>query len=578
MTAEKNKTFLPGFERFLAGDGRPPEVSEAIDVLEDLAGFFLDARVEANRISRARSNDYETIYRILAEQIPAVVFLAFLDEGFGQAYVSPHIETVLGFTQQEWLNDPVRWYKQLHPDDKERWSREAAEMFLSGAPLKSTYRVIARDGHTVWFQCDARMIRHDDGSPWLVHGVAFDITELKESQHALARDVAERQRLERQLLQAQKMESIGTLAGGIAHDFNNILNIIQGYSALIMETSGDRRKLRENVQVIRETVERGAVLVQQLLTVARKTEVKFEPVDIDELLRKVAKLTGETFPKTITISLELHSNLPRTQADPNRLVQALLNLCVNARDAMNESGTLTLRNGIVSGSDLRHRFPDADEQRYVSVAVADTGPGMEKNIRDHIFDPFFTTKEPGKGTGLGLPMAYSIVRDHNGFIDVQSEPGRGTTFCIYIPLIIPDAGKSVVQELAINEMQRSQESGQTVLFVEDEPHQVNLIRDFLERSGYRVLIARDGVEAVKIHHHHSDQIAAVILDLSLPKLNGWDAFLSIKQKQPTVRTILATGYITPDQRSMMLSEGVIDILPKPYVPNDLLKRLREVIT
>lgn len=205
MNDAGNKNYIRGLEPFVSEDAEPSSLKESIGILEELAmvffqenpkfqttGGYPDKSKSDPAIPTAQSNNFETMYRILAEQIPAVVFLAYLDKGFGQAYVSPHIETVLGFSQQEWLNDPVRWFKQLHPEDKDRWSVEAAQMFLWGRPLQSTYRVMARDGHVVWFQCDARMVRHDDGRPWLVHGVAFDVTELKESQAALARDMAER--------------------------------------------------------------------------------------------------------------------------------------------------------------------------------------------------------------------------------------------------------------------------------------------------------------------------------------------------------------------------------------------------
>jgi PAS domain S-box-containing protein len=226
MNDAGNKNYIRGTEPFISEVAEPSSLKEAMGILEELAmvffqedpeyqttGGYPDKSKSDPAIPKVQSNDFETMYRILAEQIPAVVFLAYLDKGFGQAYVSPHIETVLGFSQQEWLNDPVRWFKQLHPEDKDRWSVEAAQMFLWGRPLQSTYRVMARDRHVVWFQCDARMVGHDDGRPWLVHGIAFDVTELKESQAALARDLAEKYRLEQQLAQAQKMESIARWPG-----------------------------------------------------------------------------------------------------------------------------------------------------------------------------------------------------------------------------------------------------------------------------------------------------------------------------------------------------------------------------
>ena len=590
MNDARTKNIIRGLEPFASEEAASSSLTEAMGVLEELATVFFRERSGAPAtngnpvidspdvaIPKAQSNNFETMYRILAEQIPAVVFLAYLDEGFGEAYVSPHIETVLGFSQEEWLNDPVRWFKQLHPEDTDRWSTEAAQMFLSGAPLQSTYRVIARDGHVVWFQCDARMIRHDDGRPWLMHGVAFDVTELKESQEALRLDIAERQRLEQELLHAQKMESMGALAGGIAHDFNNILNIILGYSSLLMDNE-DPAQVRQWLEVIRETAERGAALVQQLLTVARKAAIKFESTEINELLRRFVNLLNQTFPKEMNISLDLNPNIPRIMADPNRLIQALLNLCVNARDAMNGRGSLVLRDEIVTGSELRQRFRDAREDRYVCLAVSDTGPGMDSNIKERVFDPFFTTKEPGKGTGLGLSAVYGIVRDHHGFIEVESEPDHGTTFHVYLPVRLWDDGKNTNAQLGKKQVEDVKERQETILFVDDEVHQVDLIRGLLEKKGYRVLVARDGVAAVELHRRHKDEIAVVILDMSLPKLNGWEAFLSMKKIQPKVKTIFATGYIRPEQRSEMISQGVVVIVEKPYLPAELLEELRAAIS
>lgn len=589
MNDARTRNTIRGLEPFASEEVAFSSLTEAMGVLEELATVFFRERSDApgtNRnpvkdksdvaIPKAQSNNFETMYRILAEQIPAVVFLAYLDEGFGEAYVSPHIEAVLGFSQDEWLNDPVRWFKQLHTEDKDRWSTEAAQMFRSGAPLQSSYRVLARDGHVVWFQCDARMVRHDDGRPWLVHGVAFDVTELKESQEALRLDIAERQRLEQQLLQAQKMESIGALAGGVAHDFNNLLNVILGYSSLLIGNVDDPVQVRQGLEVIRETAERGAALVQQLLTVARKTAIKFESTEINEFLLRFADLLNQTFPKEMNISLDLNPHVPRIMADPNRLIQALLNLCINARDAMNGRGSLVLRDGIVTGSELRQRFRDAWEDRYVCVAVSDTGPGMDSTIRGRIFDPFFTTKEPGRGTGLGLSAVYGIVQDHQGFIEVESEPGQGTTFRVYLPVRLWDDGKGA--QVAKKQAEDSKEPQEIILFVDDEVHQVDLMRGFLEKKGYRVLVARDGIGAVELHSRYKDAIAAVILDVSLPKLNGWDAFLTMKKIQPEVKTIFATGYIKPEQRSEMISQGVCVIIEKPYLPTELLEELRAAIS
>jgi two-component system CheB/CheR fusion protein len=259
--------------------------------------------------------------------------------------------------------------------------------------------------------------------------------ELQQANTALLRDIEERKRLENQLMQAQKMESLGTLAGGIAHDFNNILNIIQGYTSLLRKHAAKHEEIAEPVDVIQETVKRASAVVQQLLTLARKTEVKFESMDANTLVQSLLTLLRETFPKTIEVTLDLNHELPPVTADPNQITQVLLNLCLNARDAMLDGGKLTLKTEALDGESLRD-LGEATAARYVCIEVADTGIGMDESVRQRIFEPFFTTKETGHGTGLGLAVVYGIVHRHEGFIQVESHPNEGATFRLYLPVAL----------------------------------------------------------------------------------------------------------------------------------------------
>ena len=259
--------------------------------------------------------------------------------------------------------------------------------------------------------------------------------ELQQANTALLRDLEERKRLENQLMQAQKMESLGTLTGGIAHDFNNMLNILQGYTFLLSKHAAKSEEIAEPVNVIQQTIKRASAVVQQLLTVARKTESKFEPVDINALLQSLTTLLRETFPQTIEVTLDGSDMLPAVMADPNQMMQALLNLCLNARDAMPDGGKLTLKTEAVDGESLRD-LGEATAARYVCIEIADTGIGMDENVRQRIFEPFFTTKETGHGTGLGLSVVYGIVHRHEGFIQVESHPNGGATFRLYLPVAL----------------------------------------------------------------------------------------------------------------------------------------------
>ena len=389
---------------------------------------------------------------------------------------------------------------------------------------------------------------------------------------ALRNETEEHKKLEKQLWQAQKMESVGTLAGGVAHDFNNILNIIKGYAGLIRQNPSVDEKVAESLNVIEETVERGAYGVRQLLTLARKTEARLAVTNPNVLLLELSKLLKQTFPKTIDIALELEANLPSLSVDPNQINQALLNLCVNARDAMPGGGKLTLKSLLVEGSKIQDLAATAEP--YVCIEVKDTGSGMDTAVRNRIFEPFFTTKSVGEGTGLGLAMAYGIVKSHNGFIDVESELGRGTTFRLYFP-IAPFQDEPAVDEMSRETLEapKSARGGGTVLVVEDEEKMVYLLRKALLRNEYDVLVAPDGEQAMDLYHRHKQKIRVVLLDMGLPKIAGWEVILRMKKENPNVKVIVTSGYIEPDLKAKMQHAGVQGFIEKPYNPNDVIRML-----
>ncbi|MBI2618547.1 MAG: PAS domain S-box protein [Ignavibacteriales bacterium] len=391
---------------------------------------------------------------------------------------------------------------------------------------------------------------------------------------SIIRDISEIKRLEHQLRQAQKMESMGTLAGGVAHDFNNILSIILGYTSLIKRGRIDGEKFDDGVDTIIKAAQRGATLVRQILTFARKTDIVFESVKLNELVIDLTKLLRETFPRTITFDLRLDPAVPPIVADTNQLHQVFMNLCVNARDAISDAGTITIETSMIHGLMLQDQFRDVRESEYVHVVVRDSGTGMDEQTRSRIFEPFFTTKRQGQGTGLGLAVVYGIVNNHGGFIDVESKVGKGTTFHLYFPVQMRSleplrAGTGGAEDIP--------GGSETILVVEDEQMLQSLVKELLETHGYRVLTAHDGVEAVDTFSRLKDEIDLVLTDIGLPKLSGWDVCRRIIATKPEAKVILASGYIDPTVKSELKDSRAKEYIHKPYLPEDVLRRVRNVL-
>jgi signal transduction histidine kinase/CheY-like chemotaxis protein len=379
-----------------------------------------------------------------------------------------------------------------------------------------------------------------------------------------------------QLRQAQKMEAIGTLAGGVAHEFNNLLQAIQGFTRYAMESLQPGSDPHTDLLQVLEASDRAVALTRQLLGFSRREVLQMTDVEPNTLVRSLAKMLSPLIGEHIKISLELDPQVGFVHADASHLQQLLMNLCVNARDAMPEGGQLTIRteNAVLTRAYcVLHQ--DVEPGRYLMLAVSDTGSGIPAEIKDHIFDPFFTTKGVGKGTGLGLAMVYGMVRQHQGAIRVYSELGAGTTFRIYLPTTDHAAPAALA---AISAPARIVRGGtETVLVAEDDPTVRQLAVRVLERAGYRALTAVDGEDAVRLFREHGSDISCALLDVVMPRLGGHEAFQRIKAIDPDMKAIFCSGYDPSMAQVGFVMDDDARLIQKPFVPEVLLTALREVL-
>ncbi len=457
----------------------------------------------------------------------------------------------------------------------------ARDIYVNPEEREIFKQILARHGYVIDFEFT---VKRRDGQQRIVLESASaerDESGTIVSYRAFVRDITERKMLEDQLRQAQKMEGIGTLAGGIAHDFNNLLGIILGYATLLESPGIEPAKFRQSIDVIKKAVDRGANLVRQLLTFARKADPSFRSVHLHETIIELVKMLRQTFPKTITITTELDEHLPSVIADSTQLHQALLNLCVNARDAMSEEyggtgvGTLTLQTGVVPGSALRQAHATAGADEYILIKVSDTGVGMDEATRGRIFEPFFTTKGLGKGTGLGLAVVYGVVNSHHGFVNVESEVGKGTSFILYLPV---QSRKLITPKEPPRAEKAASEGKKKILVVEDEELLCELLKNFLQEQGFDVLTAHDGQEALDCYESRRAEIDLVLSDMGLPRLGGWEMFQKMRELNPEVRAILASGYFDPNLKMDLLKAGAMDFVQKPYNTDYILQRIHEILS
>ena len=434
------------------------------------------------------------------------------------------------------------------------------KVFHDGGIHEHDTQVIDKENRTIYFRSTANVaLRDRDGSPTAVIEISRDITESK--------------KLQQQLLQSQKMEAVGQLAGGIAHDFNNILTAIIGYGSLLqMEMSRDD-PLSTYITHILTSAQRAANLTQALLAFSRKQIISPKPIDPNGIIRLLEKLLSRLIGEDIELTIDLTHKDLTIMADSTQIEQVLMNLATNARDAMPEGGSLIISTDLVRfDCEFITAHGYGRPGSYALISVEDTGEGIDMTARERIFEPFFTTKEMGKGTGLGLAMVYGIIKQHDGYINVYSEPGNGTILKIYLPTI-----KSKVEEMKSEDLPIMGGSMETILVAEDDPRVRQLTREVLENYGYRVLEAVDGMDAVKVFHDNKDDIRLVILDVIMPRKNGKECFTEIRKINPGIKAIFTSGYTADIVHKKGILEEGLQFLSKPLSPQLLLKEVWELL-
>jgi PAS domain S-box-containing protein len=411
--------------------------------------------------------------------------------------------------------------------------------------------------------------RHIDVAVWSNQTELFG----KPTSLAFVMDVTESKSLRSQLLQAQKMEAIGTLAGGIAHDFNNLLTIILGYSELIISEKQPKDLGYEDLKKVIHAARSAADMIQQILAFSRKTDTKPRPVDLNNHVEQLRKMLSRLIPKTMEVKIDLDPDLPRVNADPAQIEQVLMNLAVNAKDAMPNGGRLTIgTKAIVLDDEYCACHIDARHGLHALLTISDTGVGIDKDSLDRIFEPFYTTKKPGEGTGLGLAMVYGIVKGHGGHITIYSEPGAGTTFNIHLPAHQVDTEP----DLSTSAEFAAFGSG-TILLADDEDLVRSLGQRILEKAGYRVLTACNGRQALEIYKQKRNEIALVVLDLIMPVMDGKQCLAEILDVNPGAKVLIASGYSPDGGTRDMLERGATGFVTKPYDVKHLIQAVREAL-
>ena len=548
------ETLTNGYEfRVVWPDGSIHWVETRGRLIYDEAGQPL--RIVGVCMNIDRRKQEKELFRTLCEVSPLGIFLQ--DTEGRCLYTNARWQEIAGLTHDEGAG--YGWTRAIHPEDLERGFVEWNASLQSGREYQSEMRFVQPSGEIRWGRIRTRAIPTVDGTVSGYVGTLEDITE--------------RKHIQEHLLQAQKLESLGRLAGGVAHDFNNLLTAILGYTEMALEELPPHSLLGDYLENVRTAGERAASLTAHLLAFARKQIIAPRVFSLADLLHETERILRPLLGVSVLLKIVISPEAGLVKADPGQIQQVLLNLAVNARDAMPEGGTLTLEVGTAT-LDVESARQDegVPPGEYVTLTVRDTGRGMEEYVREHLFEPFFTTKGIGEGTGLGLATCHGIVRQNEGYIAVQSEPGVGSTFVVYLPRVWEPC-TAVIASTQETRLRGSE----TILLVEDE----EMVREFtlqaLTTRGYTVLSAADGTEALRIAQETAGKIWLLVTDIMMPQMNGGALAERFLRLHPEAKVLFVSGYADASSGQQMVQEMSADFLPKPYTPGALAARVREIL-
>ncbi len=484
-------------------------------------------------------------------------------------FANPTLIQMGGYSYNDFIESS--FFDYIHPDDLEKvrgyWDgrMDYYDQVRRGDLHPGLYeaKFLRKDGEIAFTEVSAGLIAYKGEPADLI--VIRDITERKKIEE-------ERRKLEKQLFQSQKMESIGRLAGGIAHDFGNILTVILGHADMMRKIFDDPTTMEGNaIEKIHKNSIRSRALIKQLLNFARGGEFNPEYLSINSVIKDTVEVSGRIFHKQVKINYNFSDELYIVEADKTQLDQVLTNLIINARDAMPEGGEITFKTENVRlDKHFTMKNPNLSPGHYIRISVTDTGSGIPEELKDRIFEPFFTTKVKGKGTGLGLSTTYGIIKNHKGHIDFYSEDGNGTTFNIYLP-----ASEEIMNK--INSEGRIIPGTGTIMIVDDEEDIRMMVKDELESIGYKSVIATGGSEAVKLYKAQKDYIDMILLDMIMPELGGKDTFTKLREIEPDAKVLLMSGFDLKGEEMKMLSEGAMGFIQKPFEVDELSQVINQAL-